>query len=135
MQKKVKKGTSTHIKEIQALQKYFETVYRHDDLSRTVCGAAVTLKETFIKKMEFLKSPSYVKLEQWYKTAFNMYPPKFPRLPSSEFGVTFSSPFPDWFVCGDFVKILRQESHKKANRVVLTKYNLDSFKGHLHIGI
>jgi hypothetical protein len=64
-----------------------------------------------------------------------MYPPKFPRLPNAEFGVVFSPPFPDWFVYGDFVKILRQESQKKANRVVSTKHNLDSFKGHLHIGI
>lgn len=85
--------------------------------------------------MEFLKLPSYVKPEQRYRIAFNMYPPKFPRLPSVEFGVAFSPPFPDWFVYEDFIKILRQESLKKAKRVVSTKHKLDSFKGHLHIGI
>lgn len=85
--------------------------------------------------MEFLKLPSYVKPEQRYKTSFNMYPPKFPQLPSVKFGVAFSPPFPYWFVCGDFIKILQQESQKKANRVVSTKHNLDNFKEHRHIGI
>lgn len=31
-----KKGITTHIKEIRAFQKYFETSYRPDDLSRTI---------------------------------------------------------------------------------------------------
>lgn len=33
---KRKKGITTYIKEIRAFQKYFEIVYRHDDLSRTI---------------------------------------------------------------------------------------------------
>jgi hypothetical protein len=60
---KANKGTSTHVKEIQAFQKYFETAYRPDDLSRTIREAASTLIEKFIKKMEFLKLPLYVKPE------------------------------------------------------------------------
>lgn len=67
--------------------------------------------------------------------AFNMIPLKFPRLPNANFGVAFAPPFSDWFICVDSIKILRQQSQKKSQRVVATKNTLDSFKGHLHIGI
>lgn len=50
VQDKVKKGLSTHIKKVQAFQKYFETAYKPDDLSQTVCKAAVTLKEKFTRE-------------------------------------------------------------------------------------
>lgn len=53
VQEKVKKGISTHIKEIQAFQNYFETAYRPDDLSQTVYDATLTLKEKFTKKWNF----------------------------------------------------------------------------------
>ena len=94
------------IKEIQAFQKYFDTAYRPDDLRRTIHEAAVTLREKFTNKLLDLKLPSYVKYEQRYELAFNLHPPKFPRLPTADFGVAFSPPFPNWFVCGDFMKIL-----------------------------
>lgn len=66
VQDKYKKGTQTHIKEIQAFQKYFENAYIPDDLSRAIREAAVTLREKFTKKLEDLKLPSYVKHELWY---------------------------------------------------------------------
>jgi hypothetical protein len=135
LQDRSKKGISTRIKEIQAFQKYFDTTYRLDDLRRTIHEAAVTLREKFTKKLLNLKLPSYVKYEQRYELAFNLYPPKFPRLPTGDFGMSFLPLFPNWFVCGDFVKILRQDSQKLAQRVVPTKNTLDSFKGHLHIDI
>ena len=135
VQVKTKKSKFTHVKEIQAFQKYFETVYRPDDVSRTVREAAVTLKEKLLQKMERLNISSNIPLEQRYKVAFDLFPPKFPRLPSADFGVALAPPFPDWFVCGDSIKILRQQSQPKAQRVVATKHTLDSFKGHLHIGI
>lgn len=65
---------------------------------------------------------------------FKMFPLKFPRLPNADFGVALAPPFPDWFICGDSIKILRQQSQKKAQRVVATKHTLDTFKDHLHIG-
>lgn len=77
----------------------------------------------------------FVKPEHRYRLAFNMHPQKLPRLPSAEFGMDFIPLFPYWFVYGDFIKILQQESQKRAQRVVSTKHTLDSFKGHLHIGI
>lgn len=67
--------------------------------------------------------------------SFELFPPKFPPLPNVDFVVAFAPPFPDWFICGDSIKILRQQSQEKAQRVVATKYTLDNFKGHLHIGI
>lgn len=78
VQDKIKKGKFTHIKEIQAFQKYFETTYRPNDLGRTIREAAVTLKEKFTKKLGSLKFPSYVKIEQHYEIDFNLYPPTFP---------------------------------------------------------
>lgn len=134
-QESTKKDTSTHIKEIQAFQKYFETAYRPDDLSRTIREAVDTMRENFMKKLPDLKLPLYVKPEHRYELAFRFHKLKFPQLPSIDFGVAFIPLFPDWFVCGNFVKILRQDSQKLAKRVVLTKHTLDSFKGHLHIGI
>ena len=135
VQEKIKKSKSTHIKEIQAFQKYFETVYRPNDISRTVREAAVTLKEIFLQKMDNLKIPSNVPPKRRYEMTFKLFPPKFPRLPTADFGVALAPPFPDWFVCGDSIKILRQQSQPKAQRVVATKHTLDSFKGHLHIGL
>lgn len=97
----------THTKEIQAFQNYFETAYRPDDLSRTIRETVVTLKEKISKKMENLKIPSYVPPEKRYEMAFKMHPLTFPRLPNTDFGVALAPPFPDWFICGDYVKILR----------------------------
>lgn len=113
VQEKTKKGTSTHIKEIQAFQKYFETAYRPDDLSRTIREAAVTLREKFMKKLPDLKLPSYVKPKHRYELDFNLYKPKFPRLLSVDFGVAFVPPLPNWFVCGGFCE-KSSTRHSKA---------------------
>lgn len=57
VQERSKKGISSHIKEIQAFQKYFETAYRPDDLRRTIREATVTLRDFF-------------KETSWFKTIF-----------------------------------------------------------------
>lgn len=67
-----------------------------------------------MKKLSDLKLPLYVKPEHMYELDFNLHKPKFPRLPFADFGVAFSPPFPDWFICRDFVKILRQDSGKTS---------------------
>src|SRR3954468_23280154 len=118
VQDKFRKGTSTHIKEIQAFQKFFETIYRPDDLSRTVREVAVTLREKFSAKLGKLKLPPSVRPELRYEVAFKLNPPKFPPLPSADFVVDLSPPFPDWFVCGNGLKILREQTKKHAERVV-----------------
>lgn len=108
MKERTKKGTYTLIKEIQAFQNYFETSYKPDDISRTICKATVTLKEFFSKKMETLKIPSYFPHEKHYKMDFKLFPPKFPPLPNADFGVALAPSFPDWFICGESIKILLQ---------------------------
>jgi len=52
LQHKKKKEKGTHIREIQAFQKYFETVYDPSQLSRTVYNAAKTLKEKLFEKFQ-----------------------------------------------------------------------------------
>ena len=47
VQDKTKKGTHRHIKEIQAFQKYFETVYNPTNFGRTTRDASLILKEKF----------------------------------------------------------------------------------------
>lgn len=106
MQEKIKKGKFTHIKEIQAFQKYFETAYTPNDLGRTICQAVVTLKEKFTEKLGSLKFPLYVKPKQRYEITFNLYPLTIPRLPTADFGVALRPPFLEWFVCGNVKKIL-----------------------------
>src|SRR3954469_2423995 len=135
VQENFHKGTSTHIKEIQAFRKFFESIYRPDDLSRTVREAVVILREKFSTKLDKLKLPLSVPPELRYEVAFKLNPPKFPPLPSADFGVALSPPFPDWFVCGNAFKILQEQTKKHAERVVPTKHTLDTFKGHLHIDL
>lgn len=65
----------------------------------------------------------------------DLFPPKFPPLLNVDFRVDLAPPFPNWFICGDSIKILRQQSQKKYQRVVATKHTLGSLKGHLYIGI
>lgn len=93
------------------------------------------LKDKFSKKMENLSIPSCVPHEKRYEMALEFFPPKFPPLPNADFGVALAPPFPDWFIYGDSIKILQQQSQKKAQWVVATKHTLGSFKGHLHIEI
>lgn len=45
LQKKIDKGRSKHLKDIQDFHKYFETVYNPNDLSRKIREAAVNLKD------------------------------------------------------------------------------------------
>lgn len=127
LQVKKYKGRYTHIREVHAFQKYFETVYRPNNLLLTICEAARTLREKLTAKLDKLKLPSYVTPEKRYETTFNLYPPKFPCLPTSELGVAFRPPFPVWFVCGNIWKLLCEQSHKHSQQVVASKYTLDSF--------
>ncbi|KAI5395961.1 hypothetical protein KIW84_062236, partial [Lathyrus oleraceus] len=92
VQDQTKKGIPRHIKEIQKFQKYFETAYRPDDLSRTICEAAAELKRKLTEKFKKLSLPSNLSPEARYDLAFNCHPPKFPPLPTADFGVAFGFP-------------------------------------------
>src|ERR1043165_8426842 len=101
VQEHVKKGRFTHIKAIQAFQKYFETVCNPTNLHRTVFEAAQTLEENLKKNLSKIKFPPYVKPESRYMWAFKNQPPRFPNLPTSELALAFFPPYPWWFVCGN----------------------------------
>lgn len=47
----------------------------------------------------------------------------------------FPPPFPRWFICGDFLKVHKNECLKPAQRVTPTKHDIYSFKGYLHVDI
>ncbi|XP_050916344.1 uncharacterized protein LOC127131466 [Lathyrus oleraceus] len=70
LQENVYKGKLTHSEEIQAFQKYFETVYNPMELVQTVCYAASILKEKFEKQIAKKKFPNVVKPEFKYDLAF-----------------------------------------------------------------
>ena len=89
LQENVYKGKLTHSEEIQAFQKYFETVYNPMELVQTVCYAAPVLKEKFEKQIAKKKFPKAVKPEFKYDLAFECEPPKFPNLPSADFALSF----------------------------------------------
>ncbi|XP_050889954.1 uncharacterized protein LOC127095286 [Lathyrus oleraceus] len=57
LQENVYKGKLTYSDEIQAFQKYFETVYNPMELVQTVCYAAPILKEKFEKQIAKKKFP------------------------------------------------------------------------------
>lgn len=88
-------------------RKYFETIYRIDDLSRTIWEAAHTLKEKILKKLPDLETPSYVKYEDMYEFALKFYTSRFPCLPSADVALALRPPFPDWFFCGSHLKLLK----------------------------
>jgi len=60
VQRKSKKPKGTHLREIQAFQKYFKTVYDPLHLSRTVYNAAKTLKLKLLDKIPTSKFPPFV---------------------------------------------------------------------------
>lgn len=126
------KNRDTHIKEIQAFQWYFETVYNPCNLSRTIYDTIVTLKHKVKEKLPNFKIPPYV--EDRYNFALKFYFSKLPPLRTYEFWLTFRPPIPDWFFCGS-LSTLNNELKKPRHRVVSTKYHLDNYICHLHVDV
>lgn len=120
LQTKFKKIRGTHIKEIQAFQKYFENVYNPCHLSRTIYDVTLTLKHKVTEKLSNLKVPPYVKNR--YDFSLKFYFSKVPLLPTCEFGLAFRLPFLDWFICGS-LSALNNELKKPRQRVISTKYD------------
>lgn len=84
-------------------------------------------------KLPDLKIPHYV--EDNYRFLLNYYPSKFPPLPTSKMDLAFSPSFPRWFIYGEDLKILKNESLTYSKRVTPTKHDEYSFKGHFHVDI
>lgn len=70
-----------------------------------------------------------------YTFSLNFYPHKFPPLTTNEMALDFAPPFPRYFICGEDIKLLKNESLKLVKRVTLTKNDIYNFKGHLHFDI
>jgi len=99
VQKHSKKSKCTHIREIQAFQKYYETVYDPLHLERTVYYAAKTMRDKINDKIPTIKSPpctlSKYLLALYFKT-------RFPPLPTSKLALAFMLSLPKWLLC-DFL--------------------------------
>lgn len=108
-------------------------MYDPNDLSRTIREALITLKEKMMVKLTNLKIHDHVKDK--YTFLMNYYTHKFPHFPTSDMALDFAPPFSRWFICGEDLKVLKHESLKPTKRVTLTKHDIYSFKGHLHVNI
>lgn len=108
-------------------------MYDPNDLSQTIREAEITLKEKMEAKLPSLKIPEYV--QDIYKFTLDYYPPRFPHFPTIKMVMAFTPPFPQWFICGEFMKVHKNECLKPAQRVTPTKLDLYIFKGHLHVNI
>ena len=95
----------------------------------------MTLKEKFTVKLPRLRIPSCVKPEDRYDLAFQLEPPKFPRLPTADFALAWYPPYPPWLSVKEDFKVMRQDALKLEKRVVATKHSLYSFKGFLHLDL
>lgn len=49
--------------------------------------------------------------------------------------LAFAHPFPWWFIYGEFQKVHKNKCLKLSQRATLTKYDVYSFKDHLHVDI
>lgn len=107
---KFRKGRDIHIKEIQAFMCNFETLYRPDDLSRTIHKATTILREKLLAKLHDLKISYYV--EDKYKFSLNFHPPKFLHFLNSGLFLAFRPPFPWWFVFGSHLSVIKNECLK-----------------------
>lgn len=108
-------------------------MYDLRNLRRTISEATTTLKEKLIEKLPELKISSYV--EDMYLFSLLYYKPKIPPLPSCEMSLDFSPPFPRWFIWGSSLNDLKISYKKLAQRVVLTKFDIYNYRGHLHVDI
>lgn len=49
--------------------------------------------------------------------------------------LAFAPPFQRWFICGEDLKVLKNEILKPAKGVTPTKHDVNSFKGHHNVDI
>lgn len=108
-------------------------MYDPNDLSRKIREIVVTLKEKVYVKLPRLHIPDYVKDK--YSLALNFHPHKFPPLPTSKMALASAPPFQQWGICGDFLKVHKNECLKPAQRLTPIKHDIYSFNGHLHVDI
>ena len=129
---KSKKSKGTHIREIQAFQKYFQTVFDPLHLKRTVTYAAKTLRDKTFDKIPTMKFPLFTPNKYLFALDFKM---RFPSLPTSELALAFRPPYPKWLPCDSLLGMRQKLITKEKDKVTATKYNLYTFRGHLHLDL
>ena len=112
MQNKSKKSKGTHIREIQAFQKYFQTVYDPLYLKRTVNYATKTLRDKTFDKIPTMKFPPFTPNKYLFALHFKK---KFSPLPTSELALAFRPPYPKWLPCYSLLG-MRQKLIKINNK-------------------
>jgi hypothetical protein len=93
VQSRTKKSKGTHIREIQAFQKYFQTAYDPLHLKRTINYAAQTLRDKIYDKLPLMKFPPFTFSKYLFALHFKV---KFPPLPTSKLALAFRPPYPKW---------------------------------------
>jgi len=130
VQNKSKKSKVTHIREIQAFQKYFQTVYDPLHLKQTVNYAAKTLRDKTFDKIPTIKFPPFTRNKYLFALHLKM---KFPPLPTSKLALAFRPPYPKWLPCDYLLGVKQKLITKEKDKVTSTKFNLYTFRGHLHL--
>jgi hypothetical protein len=127
-QNKTKKSKGTHIREIQAFQKYFQTTYDPLHLKRTINYAAQTLRDKIYDKLPSMKFPPFTPSKYLFALHFKT---KFPPLPTSKLALAFRSPYPKWLPCVSLLGMKQQLIKKDDDKVTALKLNPYTFRGHL----
>jgi len=132
VQKPSKKKKGTHIREIEAFQKFFQTVYDPLHLRQTVHYAAKTLTYKINDKLPSMKFPPFTPSKYLFALHFQI---KFPSLPTSDLALAFRPPYPKWLPCDSLLAINQKFITKEKDKVIVAKCNIYTFRGHLHLNL
>jgi len=114
LQNKSKKRKGTHIREIQAFQKYFQIVYDPLHLKRTINYAAKTLRDKALDKIPTMKFPPFTPNKYLFALHFKM---KFPPFPTRKLALAFRPPYPKWLPCDSLLGMRQKLITREKNKV------------------
>jgi len=130
VQKQWKKNKGTHIQEIQAFRKFFQSVYDPLHLKRTVHYAAKTFRDKINDKLPSMKFPPFTPSKYLFALHFKI---KYPSLPTSDLALAFRPPYPKWLPCDSLLGMNQKLITKEKDKVIVAKCNIYTFRGHLHL--
>jgi len=130
--KKSKKKKATHIREIQAFQKFFQNAYGPLHLKMTVHYAAQTLRDKIYDKIPTMTFPPFTPSKYLFVLHFKM---KLPALPTSKLSLAFRPPYPKWLPCDSLLGMRQKLITREKDEVTWTKYYLCNFIGFLHLDL
>jgi len=124
VQRNLKKNKGTHIREIQAFQKFFQTTYDPLHLNRTVHYAAQTLRDKIYDKIPTTKFPPFTPSKYLFVLHFKM---KLPALPTNKLALAFRLSYPKWLPCDSLLGMRQRLITREKDKVTWTKYYLSNF--------